>query len=291
METVNIAFGSFLFLTVLGLVGKRHEEFFPQIKNFAECEKSLNTYAQLFGDCEIPRQFNFSWGKWILVGHGKISKISCGKFKSFKICSRTELHGQSKLNGENHAGEVFVHKVHQWCHSPLCPTCFLYGWAKREADHATQRLEKASKGYVDEKGVKHAPLGNPQHIVVSPPETDWGLAEFQNSKFIEKVKRLINEVGIEGGCIIFHGFRCASWEESIGKHVQYGWRWSPHAHIVGFILGGYSKCRYCTPSPKCLSCDGFEGRVRKSYQTNKYIINAWMRGLLFLAPFGTSFRI
>jgi hypothetical protein len=185
--------------------------------------------------------------------------------------------GKVLLKGESHAGEVFYYKSHRWCHNFECPVCFLHGACKREADHATQRIEKASRGYFDEKGVKHMGLGDPQHVVVSPPESDWGLADFNNARFLEKVKTLLNRVGILDGAIIFHGFRCASWEEHIKKNVPYGWRWSPHAHVIGLIDGGYGKCRHCWFQLNgtfvgCFECDGFEHRVRESYRSNKYII-------------------
>ena len=44
-------------------------------------------------------------------------------------------------------------------------------------------------------------------------------------------------------------------------------------YSLAFILGGYGKCRSCCSGrSKCLSCEGFEGRVRRSYVKNKYII-------------------
>jgi hypothetical protein len=255
----------------------KQNEFFPEFGSFHEKEASYSAYAQLFGDCDEIRQFRFEWGRWVLVGHGKQTNGYCGRFQTFKICDHTDLHRNSTLDGECHAGEVFVRLSHRWCFSCHCPVCFLHGWAKREADHATQRLKKASDGYTDEKGDKHASLGIPQHLVISAPLTDYGLAEFKNKTFIQKAKAILNAVGVLDGYMIFHGFRYASYEESIRKKVPFGWRWNPHVHVLGFIEGGYGKCRHCKFQLSktfvgCPSCDGFEHRVRESYKENQYII-------------------
>ena len=227
-----------------------------------EVEERYSDYAKSFGDCEASKEVSARHGEWELVGHGRVTNGYCGRFLKFSICNRVELHGQSNLSGMSHAGEVFVHKVHRSCNNPQCPVCCFSGWAKREADHIAQRIEAASNRF-----------GSPQHIAVSPPEFDWGLAEFHNEKFRVKAKKLLSEVGVIGGCLIFHGFRYASYQESIEKGVLYGWRWSPHIHSIAFILGGYGKCRSCSSiRSKCLACDGFEGRVRRSYEKNKYII-------------------
>ena len=255
----------------------RRDDFFPEFKSFQEKEKSYSAYAQVYGDCDDSHRFSFERGKWVLVGHGKQTNSKCGQFQTFKICNRVELHSNSTLDGECHAGEVFVRPSHHWCFNCHCPVCFLHGWAKREADHVTQRLEKASMGYVDEKGGKHPSLGSPQHLVVSAPLGDYGVAEFKNKEFIQKVKRLLNEVGVLDGYMIFHGFRYADYKESLRKGVPFGWRWNPHAHVLGFISGGYGKCRHCKfqltkTFVGCSTCDGFEQRVRESYKKNQYII-------------------
>ena len=271
--------GLFFCISQIHSFSKKNErnDFFPEFKNFQDKAESYPAYAQAYGDCDDSRFFKFEWGMWVLVGHGKQTNSKCGQFQTFKICNRVELHNNSTLTGECHVGEVFVRPSHHWCFNCHCPVCFLHGWAKRVADHASQRLEKAAKGYVDEKGVKHLALGSPQHLVVSPHVSDYGLAEFKNEKFIQKVKALLNEVGILDGFILFHGARYANYEESVRKGVPLGWRWNPHCHVLGFISGGYGKCRHCRfqlnrTFAGCSDCDGFEHRVRESYKKNQYII-------------------
>lgn len=241
---------------------------FVSIRGFSEkeVEALYSDYAKSFGDCEAPKEMSARHGFWELVGHGKVTSSYCGLFKKFKICNRVELHGQSNLDGVSHAGEVFVRKVHQSCFNPQCPVCCFSGWAKREADHIAQRIEATSKRF-----------GLPQHLAISPPESDWGLAEFHNDRLRVKVKKLLFARGVVGGCLIFHGFRFANYQESIEKGVLYGWRWSPHYHSIAFLLGGYSKCRHCPKLYKasiytCAGCDGFESVTRRCYEKDKTIV-------------------
>ena len=82
---------------------------------------------------------------------------------------------------------------------PKVLVCCFSGWARKEADKIAQRIEVASKHF-----------GKPQHLAISPPESYWYSAEFENEKFRVKVKNLLPDVGVVGGCLIFHGFRFAS---------------------------------------------------------------------------------
>jgi hypothetical protein len=267
------------------------DKVFSSIRGLSEkeVEELYHDYAKKFGDCEAPKDASCSHGEHVLVGHGNVTNSYCGSFRGLKICPRAELHSQSNFDGVSHAGEVFVRKVHRSCHSPECPICCFSGWARREADHIAQRIKAASLGYVDPHGRKHMGLGVPQHIVVSPPQSDWGLAEFHNDKFRGKTRKLLSELWVLDGCLIFHGFSYANYQESLEKGVLFGWRWHPHYHCIGFIVGGYGRCRSCDKAVRtyrtrggktvtfhgnkfvCEGCDGFEARVRRSNEKNGYI--------------------
>lgn len=269
----------------------KHNDFFPDVDTYNSKIECYSAYEQLHGDMGVSKHFNIEHGDWIVVGHGQKTNYKCGQHRRFDGCLRVELHGQNKLNEISHGGKIFVHMVHHWCFSYSCPVCYLKGACLREAEHATQRLAFASKGGRDAKNVYHAPLGEPQHIVVSAPMSDWNLAEFQHDKFALKVRQIIGSVGVESGCLVFHGFRYANYAESIEKGVPFGYYWSPHFHVVGFILGGYGSCRHCSKTAHivrtrggktvtkhgdkrfCMSCEGFERRVRESYEKNGYIIS------------------
>jgi hypothetical protein len=244
------------------------EKVFSPIRGLSEkeVEELYRDYAKSFGDCEAPVETSARHGSWELVGHGKKTNDYCGTFLKFKICNRVELHAQSNLDGVSHAGKVFVHKIHRSCNSPRCPVCCFSGWAKREADKISQRIAEASKHY-----------GDAEHIIIPVPESDYGLAEFHNDKLRVKVKDVLFNRGVVGGCLIFHGFRYADYLESIEKDVLFGWRWSPHFHSIGFILGGYGKCRSCSKLGKvgvysCAGCNGFEARTRRFYEKDNYLV-------------------
>lgn len=240
---------------------------FTPIKDLSqkELEQLYLDYAKSYGDSEAPKEISAHHGFWELVGQRPATNSYCGTWWKFKGCLRGDLHRQVNLDGVSHAGKAFVRKIHRWCNSPLCRVCCFSGWAKRLADHATQKLEVASKHY-----------GVPQHIIVSPPPSDWGLFEFDNAKFRLKVKKLLYSLGVVGGCMLNHGFSYASYQESIEKGVLFGWGWHPHAHVVGFILGGY-KCRSCPKLVRasvhtCAGCDGFARALRRSFEQSRTIV-------------------
>jgi hypothetical protein len=197
-----------------------------------------------------PLDAKFSYGEFQLVGHGKVTNERCGTFSSYWGCVRTELHHQLSLDHKDFTlrtkKRVYVRKVHHSCDKPSCPICFKYGWAVREAMKIEARLKE---------GQKH--FGVVEHVVASVPVRDYGL-DF-NELRLKAVKALFDR-GIVGGVLIFHGFR---------YNLRHYWYWSPHFHVLGFILGGYM-CRGCKKG--CVGCNGFEGRTRRMFERDGYIV-------------------
>jgi len=195
-----------------------------------------------------------SYGDFQLVGHGEQTNVHCGVFRRFKGCVRVDLHNIITLEGANHKGKVFTRKVRHYCNKPSCPICFKSGWAVREAGNIEARLNEASKRF-----------GLVEHIVASVPVRDYGL-KFKNLR--KRVIKVLAKRGVIGGALIFHGFR---------YNLQKHWYWSPHFHVLGFVLGGYSRCRNCRDQ-NCLGnrnfdrCDGFEARTRKFFEEDGYIV-------------------
>jgi hypothetical protein len=190
------------------------------------------------------------FGDYELVGHGSVANVYCGKFMCYRGCPRADLHDIIASDGKNYKGKVFVRKVHHYCNKPSCPVCFKHGWAVREAGKIEGRLTEASKRF-----------GQIEHIVCSIPSCDYGLS-FENLRL--KAVKVLFGCGVVGGVLIFHGFRY--------NRKKY-WYWSPHFHVLGFILGGYARCRHCKGAD-CHVCDGFEGRVIRCYRDNDYIVKA-----------------
>ena len=176
-----------------------------------------------------------------LVGNGNVTNSRCGMFSSYWGCVRVELHDKIMLDGQSHKGKVYVQKVFNSCDKPSCPMCFKRGWAVREAGKIEVRLAEASKRF-----------GLVEHIIVGMPSKFWALPfEELRAKCLEA----LSVRGVIGGCLIFHGFRY-----NVFKH----WYWSPHFHVLGFILGGYGKCRGCVKCHK--GCGGF---VDRNYRFNE----------------------
>jgi len=191
------------------------------------------------------------WGEYgdsQLVGNGEVTNEYCGKYLGLRGCKRLDLHDKITVSGENFKNKVFVHVVHHWCNKPSCPVCYKHGWAVRQAGRMELRLKEGAKRF-----------GQVEHIVVSVPSKDYGL----NWKALRaKVRRVLEDCGVVGGGIIPHDFR---------YDVRKGWFFSPHFHVLGFIRGGYGRCRRCKGG-NCYACDGFEGRVYRLYRKNGYIV-------------------
>ena len=200
---------------------------------------------------EEPLENRFgSYGVFQLVGHGKVTNDFCGKFLSYKGCLRADLHNIITLDGKNFKGKIFTRKVHHFCHKPSCPVCFKSGWAIRQAGNIENRLAEASKRF-----------GLVEHIVCSVPVRDYGLS-YKNLR--KKVVKILAERGIVGGVLIFHGFR---------YNLQKHWYWSPHFHVLGFVLGGYSRCRHCKRKWNCLAgCGGFDDRSYQNFLKDGYYV-------------------
>lgn len=199
-----------------------------------------------------------------LVGHGKRTSPLCGAWLGYKACFNVALHSHVTLDGKNHQGNIFVRRMRHSCDKPECSICFMYGWAVRAASAIEYRLKEASKLF-----------GVAEHIVVSVPEVDYGLPY---AKIKAKVFKVLRDRGILGGVLIFHAYRYCNYYESIVRNKPFGWSFSPHFHVIGFIDGGYGQCRSCKncsfdkkgavhilDTAKCLACGGFEGRTRRLY--------------------------
>ena len=197
-------------------------------------EEPINTSAYSFGDFQ-------------LVGHGRVTNDKCGTFSSFYGCLRTELHNKITLDGKNYKGKVYVRKVFHSCDKPSCPVCYKYGWAVRLAGKIEARLAEASKRF-----------GLVEHIVATVPPKFYGLDYLA---LRHKIIQVLAVRGIIGGVMIFHGFR---------YNLRKRWYWSPHFHVLGFILGGYA-CRSC--KKECFrGCGGFEDRKYRAYEKDGCIV-------------------
>ena len=199
----------------------------------------------------LPENIWGSYGNFRLVGHGKVTNEYCGQYRSMYACSRVELHNRRTLDGANFKGKVYFKPVFYSCDKPSCPKCYKFGWAVREARSIEDRSKEASKRF-----------GLVEHIVVSVPPEEYGLS-YEGMR--RKIRKVLESRGIIGGVLIFHAFRY-----DLNKH----WFWSPHFHCLGFIFGGFSRCRNCKKEGRyrCYDCDGFKGKQVRGYREDRYIV-------------------
>jgi hypothetical protein len=186
------------------------------------------------------------------VGRGMKSSDWCGKSRGLLVCKNVAGHKGSALGGVDSTSKVVVRLQHFWCKKSSCPVCFIRGWSVRGAGFIANRLAEAVK----------CSFGEVEHVVVSVPKSDHDLAyEVLRSK----VGKALAVCGVGGGALIFHGYR-----EDRNRKVL---AWSPHFHCLGFIRGGYDRCRHCKGGD-CYKCRGFEGRCYRIFRENGYIVRA-----------------
>jgi len=200
------------------------------------------------------------------VGRGVPSSELCGKWMSFKVCKNVEGHEGVNVGVVDCSGKVVVRHRHMWCHKSTCPICFIRGWSVRGARSMAGRLEEGvSRGF-----------GTVEHILVSVNLNDYDLSE----KVLRRKSRLaLKARGVVGGGMIFHGFRM---DRARGVLV-----WSPHYHVLGFLLEDYSRCRECERKWNCLKgCGGFDDKAWRCYQKDGYYVKVFAERE---TVFGTAF--
>ena len=188
------------------------------------------------------------------VGRGVKSSPVCGRWMSLSVCKNLEEHKGIVVKGIDCTDKVVVRHNHLWCKKSSCPVCFIRGWSVRGARSVEGRLVEAV-----ERG-----LGKVEHIVVSVPVKDYGLSE---SVLRRKCRDVLFDRGVIGGCMMFHGYR-----EDRSRGVL---AWSPHYHVLGFVLHGYA-CRECERKWNCLKgCGGFDDRVWQAFQKDGYYVKVF----------------
>ena len=186
------------------------------------------------------------------VGRGVESSPFCGKWVGFSVCKNKEGHEGEFLGAQDSTNKVVVRHNHMWCHRSSCPICFARGWSVRGARSIVGRLSE---------GVKRG-FGEVEHIVVSPSIDDRDFPEYI---LREKCRNALFDRGVLGGCMIFHGY---SESKEVGVLV-----FRPHYHVLGFVEGGFDRCRFCVHSREdCASCYGFKGREVRGFEKDGYLV-------------------
>lgn len=191
---------------------------------------------------------------YVPVGRGVKTSDLCGRHVSFHACKNVEAHRGVVIKGVDYTGKMVVRHKHLWCHKSSCPVCFIRGWSVRQA--------RFIEGRVNE-GVERG-FGDVEHVVVSVDPKDYGLSEAALRK---KARAVLVSCGVFGGTMIFHGYRMDR-----GRGVL---SWGAHYHVLGFVDGGYDRCRKCKAGGKfvdCKNCDGVDGKLYKAYGESGFIV-------------------
>ena len=203
---------------------------------------------------------------FVPVGRGVKSSPLCGKHVGFNVCKNVAGHEGVVIHGEDWTGKIGVRHRHLWCKKSTCPVCFIRGWSVRRARSIEGRLlEGVNRGF-----------GKAEHILVSVPVVDYDLSE---SVLRKKCRDALFDRGVVGGGMIFHGYRISKSREVLV--------WSPHYHCLGFVEGGYGRCRDCERKWNCLrDCGGFDDRAWQSYENDGYYVKVFAERK---TVFGTAF--
>jgi hypothetical protein len=243
-----------------------HPELVDSVEDFDDVQPSREEV--LGGEIKSPSALEgggFRFGVYELVGHGKQTNHWCGTFGKFLACSRVELHNKVIFDRDGRLfdcrGKTDVHPVFRSCDKFSCPTCYERGASVREADNIAFRLEESAKR------LDHVVFGDREHIIVSVDLKFWGWDEEKIRKYVLKG---LKSRGVVGGCLIPHWARF--------DHNNRCWRLGVHYHVIGFIRGGFRKCRGCNHVNEkgsrffCGGCDGFYGVSKKCWKSDRLIV-------------------
>ena len=191
-------------------------------------------------------------GEYAQAGRGGVSNEWCGKFMGRVVCHDKEHHRGVVYKKVDYTGMNVVMNSYYHCHKVVCVKCFVSGFSVREAQVIESRIVEAV-----ERG-----FGVPEHVVLSPPESLWGLPF---SELFKLGAGVLRDRGVLSAGLIPHGRR-------IGRKLR-KLVWSPHIHGIGFIADGFDRCRGCVHSRgDCASCDGFKGRQVRGYAKDGWIV-------------------
>ena len=183
-----------------------------------------------------------------LVGREPCRNPLGGRHKNYMKCGNVEGH-------QAIGGRDFYHNNVINCQRYQCHLCWKYGWCVFRANSIESRFITAEK-------VLGLPVGEVEHISTSLPKNLYDLPPNLMIKWsIDACRRS----GIIGGVNILHPFR-----KDLKKRQLYK---SFHYHVLGYVKGGYDRCRSCIKVGSCWSCDGFEGVTRRAHQADGWIVS------------------
>jgi hypothetical protein len=248
---------------------KRFLEYHPDIDVEDVDDIQPSREEVLRGEVKSPSALEgggFRFGIYELVGHGNQTNGRCGTFHRILACSRVELHNKMIFDVKtgsliDFSGKADVHPTFYSCDKPSCPICYERGWGVREADNVNFHFEESVKR------LDRVVFGDVEHIIVALDSKYWYFDEKTIRKLV--LKGLKNR-GVVGGCLIPHWARF--------DHDKWRWKLGVHYHVLGYIRGGFRKCRGCPyVNDKgsrffCKDCEGFYGVSKKFWKSDGLIV-------------------
>jgi len=128
---------------------------------------------------------------------------SCNTFK-YLICPN------------RHEGGTWMQSVRLSCFRSVCEACGLTKWLPREANRATQRIEK----YFELPEHRNR---KPIHVIVSP---SWDDKFLSYDVLKKRLRGLLERAGVRGGVVFFHH------AGSPNKSNGHQWVVRPHFHVI-----------------------------------------------------------
>jgi hypothetical protein len=175
----------------------------------------------------------------------------CGVLKNWRVCREKDLHKGIVYKGVDFTDKSAVSVAHIWCKNWHCPKCFLYGACVTCA----RRIEARLSAFVEHS------FGKIEHAVFSAPKT---LQDLSMDALFKLATAVARDRGISG-VLIFHG-RFIDVEGG-------GLGWRAHFHLLGFVEGGFDRCRNCEHNRNdCASCDGLKGREVRGFAKDNWIV-------------------
>lgn len=150
---------------------------------------------------------------WDIVEHNDWNLPGTKEERSY--CASWKTRGCTHIENHNHPdyqGKAYVKHYKWYCKRRCCKICF-EKWIAREANAATKRIEEFAR----KTG------RTPIHMVLSISNWD-SEKDFKEMK--KKARKILDQIGIVGGDLIFHPFR-------FNKKLRC-WYYSPHFHCVCF---------------------------------------------------------
>jgi hypothetical protein len=179
-------------------------------------------------------------------------KSRCGAFRGRLRCKNKEVHEGVVYKGVDYTGKNVVMNSYYHCFNAVCVVCFVSGFSVRTALKVECRiLEAVGRGF-----------GVPEHIVFSPPLV---LREKSFDVLFKLARGVARDRGVSDGGWLPHGRRI---DRKLRRLV-----WSPHLHCIGFVDGGFERCRNCVHVVgDCKVCNGFKGRQVRGFAKDGWIV-------------------